>query len=98
MAELCESFDSWLASNLRNPAEAAYFLSAALEDAIETKNIGHFLTALQEVGKSTNQTLTSAVGLMFKHIKPADLPSVQENFSIIFVKALSEVEHDKIVA
>jgi len=62
------------------------------------ENIGHFYAALQEVGKSTNQPLTSAFGLMLKHIKPADLPSVQENISIFFVKALSGIEHDKIVA
>ena len=98
MAELRKSFDSWIASNLSNPVDAAYFLSAALEDAIEAKAPGHFFAALQEVGKATNQPLTSAFGLMFKHIKPDDLPSVQENISIFFVKSFSGLDHDKIPA
>jgi hypothetical protein len=96
MAELCKSFDSWLATNLSDSTEAAYFLSAALEDAIESKDIGHFVSALKEVGRATNQSFESSFGLMFKHIKPEDLPSVEENISILFVKMLSEKDRPPI--
>lgn len=51
MAGSCKDYRAWHLGNLSDPTEAAHFLIACLEDAVEHNLPAHFLKAVTDVRK-----------------------------------------------
>lgn len=83
MAGIHKEFDSWLPGKIRKPSEAAYFLAATLEDAIEQKDMSHFVKGLVFVSKEHHLDLDRTISMTFENLNPEDAPSFQGNIGIL---------------
>ena len=78
MANDCKDFRTWHLGNLKDPTAAAYYLMAALEDALELDLPKHFVKAIIDVQKANGMIKGNIFSSMMNYLPQKEHAHVHE--------------------
>jgi hypothetical protein len=90
MANGCKDFRSWHLENLKDHTQAAYYMLAALEDAMENDRPAHFIRATYDVAKANAIPKDEIFPFFIAHLKASDREIVNELVGRLVVKLMVE--------
>ncbi len=91
----CVPWRPYHINRLRDPKEAAYYLFAALEDAVSEKDLPHFFGAMNDVREAGHP---EPIVLPLRLLPESERSTFIESLNIFLFNADEKMKHDSVLA